>query len=96
MSWLKKEGNYIIQYQLKYLTYETQELKLVTIDLPITVIPNEPNQTFRYSKTSACDASGPFACSYHGYHFPSTGSIFAHVRIVSPVRFESKTRYDLL
>ena len=48
-SWLKKEGNYIIQYQLKYLTYETQELKLVTIDLPITVIPNEPNQTFRYS-----------------------------------------------
>ena len=49
--WLKKEGNYIIQYWLEYLTYETQEPKIITIDLPITVIPNEPDQTFYYNRS---------------------------------------------
>ena len=49
--WLKKEGNYIIQYWLKYLTYETQEPKIVTINLPITVIPNEPDETFYYNRS---------------------------------------------
>lgn len=50
--WLKKEGNYIIHYWLEYLTYETQEPKVVTIDLPITVIPNESGKTFYYSSSS--------------------------------------------
>lgn len=50
-KWLKKEGNYIIRYWLEYLTYETQESKIATIDFPITVIPNESEQTF-YSSPS--------------------------------------------
>lgn len=38
--------SYIIRYWLEYLTYDTQEPKIATIDLPITVIPNESEQTF--------------------------------------------------
>lgn len=49
-KWLKEEGNYIIQYWLKYFTYETQEPKIVTIDLPITVIPNKSEQAFYSSR----------------------------------------------
>lgn len=50
-KWLKKEGNYIIQYEFPYISYETQEYKIATINLPITVIPNESEQTF-YSSPS--------------------------------------------